>query len=683
MTRPLDRLLRPRTIAVFGGREAERVIRQCDKLGFDGDIWPVHPKRTEHGGRPVFATVESLPAAPDAAFIGVNRHLTVEIVKVLRENGAGGAVCYASGFRESVAEVDGASELQDALISAAGEMPIIGPNCYGFVNALDGALLWPDQHGLTRADAGVAIIAQSSNIAINLSMQRRGLPIAYLVTAGNQAQLGMSDLAIGLLEDARVTALGLHIEGFDSVAALERMARRARELKKPVVALKVGKSEAARKAAVSHTASLAGDDACSEALLARLGIARVHTLPEFLEALKLLHVHGPLGGFDVCSMSCSGGEASIMADAAERHRIRFRPLTETQRKRVKETLSDLVTVANPLDYHTFIWGDGGRLTATFSAMMSAGFDLSMLVLDFPRGDRCDDADWTIAADALVAASRTTGKPAAVVASLSETMPETTARDLMAKGVAPLCEIDGALAAADAAARIGHAWAQRFPAPLLTARPAPGDPVTLYEDTAKRALADFGLAVPRGDTASTAGDAAAAAAKIGFPVALKGLGVAHKTEAGAVKLHLSDADAVRTAAAEMDGIAERFLIEAMAPPPVAELIVGATRDPVAGLVLTLGAGGILVEVLQDSALLTLPTREAEIRHALTSLRVFKLIDGFRGGPRGDVEAIVAAVAAIARYVEHHAERLEELDVNPLLVHENGVMAVDALIRIREK
>ncbi len=682
MSASLDRLLRPRTIAVFGGREAEQVIRQCDKLGFDGDIWPVHPKRTEHGGRRVYPTVESLPAAPDAAFIGVNRHLTIEIVRVLRENGAGGAVCYASGFRESEAEIDGASELQDALIEAAGDMHIIGPNCYGFVNALDGALLWPDQHGLTRADTGVAIIAQSSNIAINLSMQRRGLPIAYLVTAGNQAQLGMSDLAIGLLGDDRVTALGMHIEGFDSVAALERMALRARQLKKPVVALKVGKSEAARKATISHTASLAGDDACSETLLSRLGIARLHTLPEFLEALKLLHVHGPLTGFDVSSMSCSGGEASIMADAAERRQIRFRPLDETQRKTVKETLSDLVTVANPLDYHTFIWGDGKRLTATFSAMMSAGFDLSMLVLDFPRGDRCDDTDWKVTADALVAASRSTGRPAAIVSSLSETLPEAIAREVMSKGIAPLCEIDEALAAADAAARIGHAWAHPMPAPLLTATVTSGKPVTLDEQSAKRELAAFGLSVPRGESATTSDEAAAIAEEIGFPVALKGLGVAHKTEAGAVVLHLNDVETVRRTAAGMTGVAERFLVETMAPPPVAELIVGATRDAVAGMVLTMGAGGILVEVLKDSALLTLPATEADIRDALTSLRIFKLIDGFRGGPRGDVDAIVAAVAAIARYVEHNAERLEELDVNPLLVLEDGVVAVDALIRIRE-
>ena len=609
--RTLDRLLRPKSIAVFGGREAARVIEQCDKAGFQGEIWPVHPKRTEHGGRPVFPTVESLPSAPDAAFVGVNRHVTVDIVRVLAENGAGGAICYASGFRESEAEIKGGSALQDDLVAAAGAMPIIGPNCYGLVNALDGAPLWPDQHGLTSTERGVAIVSQSSNIAINMSMQARGLPIAYLATIGNQAQLGMSDVAMGLIEDERVTALGMHIEGFDSIcAALERLARRARELGKPIVALKVGKSEAAKKATISHTASLAGDDACSEALLRRLGIARLHTLPEFLEALKLLHVHGPLKGFDVCAMSCSGGEASIMADAALRHQINFRPLTEPQRQTVKQTLGDLVTVSNPLDYHTFIWGDHERLTATFSTMMEARFDLSMVVLDYPRTDRCDAADWQVTTDAVIAAASKTGVPAAVVSSLSETMPESLAEELIKAGVAPLCEIDEALAAADAAARIGHAWTMPFPEPLLPSRVAPGRLTTLFEDEAKKVLSACGLQVPANRVAGSPDSAVKAAAEIGFPVAVKGLGLAHKSEVGAVRLFIADEAAVRETVAELSEIAESFLIEQMAPQPVAELIVGAMRDPVAGMVLTIGAGGILVEILKDSVLLTLPASDEQ-------------------------------------------------------------------------
>ena len=193
-------------------------------------------------------------------------------------------------------------------MTAAGDMPILGPNCFGFINALDRAVVWPDQQGTWPVERGVAIVSQSSNMAINMTMQNRGLPIAYVLAAGNQAQIGLSDLALGALEDDRVTALGLHIEGLDDLVKFGEMALRARTLKKPVVALKVGRSHQSQAAVVSHTASLAGSEAGADALFRRLGIARVGSLPAFLETLKLLHVHGPLPGRNLCSMSCSGGE---------------------------------------------------------------------------------------------------------------------------------------------------------------------------------------------------------------------------------------------------------------------------------------------------------------------------------------------------------------------------------------
>ena len=212
MTYQLDRLLRPSSIAVVGGGAwCASVVEQCRKMGFAGEIWPVHPKRDQVGGIAAFARLEDLPRAPDATFIGVNRHVTIETARRLREVGAGGAVCFASGFREAQAETGDGEGLQAALLEAAGEMPIIGPNCYGFINYLDRALLWPDQHGGVPVDRGVAILTQSSNIAINMTMQARGLPLAYVLTVGNQAQQSLADLGLAALRDTRVTALGLHI----------------------------------------------------------------------------------------------------------------------------------------------------------------------------------------------------------------------------------------------------------------------------------------------------------------------------------------------------------------------------------------------------------------------------------------------------------------------------------------
>jgi acetyl-CoA synthetase len=679
---PLDRLLRPQTIAVFGGREARKVIEQCDRMGFAGKIWPVHPKLDEVLGRPCYRSLSDLPAAPDAAFVGVNRTLTVEIVRALSRAGAGGAVCYASGFSEATAELNDGAELQQALLSAAGDMPILGPNCYGLINGLDGALLWPDQHGMQRIERGVAILTQSSNIAINLTMQTRGLPIAYMVTAGNQAQTSLADVACALIDDPRVTAVGLHVEGFGNLASLERLAAMARRAWKPVVVLKVGRSDQAKRAAVSHTASLAGSDAVADAVLARLGIGRVQSLPALLETLKLLHVAGPLASHSISSMSCSGGEASLMADAAVGRNVEFAALQPQQLPRLRRVLGEMATLCNPLDYHTFVWGDAARQSEAFSAMFEGGYALNLVVLDFPRGDRCDAAEWSMTADAVVAAASATGARAGILATLPENMPEPVADRLMANGIVAFSGIDETIIAAEVAAGIGRAWDLPPALPLLDMPCMDGEIETLTEADAKTELAACGLPVPWGLQAFSPREAAEQAERLGFPVVLKALGIAHKTEAGAVALNLRNSEAVANAAAAMPPNAG-YLVEKMIDPPVAELIVGAIRDPIFGLSLTLGAGGIFVELLEDSTILPLPATKTDVHAAISRLKLAKLIYGYRGRPKGDLEAAVDAVSAAADYVVRNAACLEELDINPLMVlpEGRGVAAVDALIRRR--
>ncbi|HUH50441.1 MAG TPA: acetate--CoA ligase family protein, partial [Mycoplana sp.] len=420
------------------------------------------------------------------------------------------------------------------------------------------------------------------------------------------------------------------------------------------------------------------------ALLARLGIGRVETLPELLETLKLLHLRGPLASFDISSMSCSGGEASLMADAGVKRKIVYRELREEQRQPLREALGQMVTIANPLDYHTFVWGNREKQTTAFTAMMQGGYALNLIVLDFPRQDRCDAADWVTTCHAVIDASRATGAVAGIVASMGENLPEDTALMLMENGVIPFMGIEEALAAAETAATIGATWAKPLPAPLVKIAAADGEAVTLTEHEAKQALAAHGLQVPQGRAVEDAEQAADAAEALGFPVVLKGLGVAHKTEAGAVKLNLQTREAVLEAAKAMAGVASGYLVEKMIGKPVAELIVGAMRDPVAGPVLTVGAGGILVELLEDSAILTLPADESAIREAISGLKVSKLLKGYRGAPAGDVDALVAAVASAASYVVSNASIVDELDINPIMVlpQGDGVVAADALIRLRK-
>jgi acyl-CoA synthetase (NDP forming) len=678
--RDLSRLLRPQTIAVVGGKPAAEVIRQNRRMGFSGRIWPIHPTRDSIEGLPAFRAPRDLPQAPDAVFLAVNRHLTIDYVRAFAGMGAGGVVCYAAGFAEAGTEGEA---LQVVLREAAGDMPVLGPNCYGLINYIDGALLWPDQHGGARVSRGVAIITQSGNIGCNVTMQRRGLPIAYLCTMGNQAVIGLSAAVETLARDSRVTAIGLHIEGIDDAAAFADAVAVAHAKKIPIVVLKTGSSTAGAGLTVSHTASLAGSDKVFSAFLRRLGVARVRSIPVLLETLKLLHMFGPLPGRDIASMSCSGGEAALIADRAEGRAIRFRPLRSAEADAVRATLPDLVTVSNPLDYHTFSWADEAALTRTFEAMMRQDFDLTALILDYPRADLCDERDWIVASEALASASRATGARAAVIATLPECIPEGRAQELMAEGIAPLLGLDDALDAIEVSASIAPGLTRR---PLVV--PAPrGVAITLDEVQSKQALATFGVQVPTAHIAVTSDDAANAAASLGYPVVMKAVsaGLAHKTEVGAVRLDLRDGNAVRAAADALLPLGESLLLEEMVTDAVAEVLVGIARDPIIGPHLVLASGGVLVELVGDSVVIMLPASEQEIRAAIAGLRVGILLAGYRGKPEGDVDALVRAVLAVQTYALSVIDQLLELDVNPVMVRPagRGAVAVDAVIRLAKE
>jgi acyl-CoA synthetase (NDP forming) len=682
MTTRLSRLLSPSSIAFIGGAECEVAIRQTRGLGFPGDIFAVHPMRSELAGIACVRTVGELPEAPDAAFVAVRRELAIDVVAGLRARGAGGAVVYASGFSETGKEGE---QLQDLLLKAADGMPVIGPNCYGFVNYLARAALWPDEHGGTARDRGVAILTQSGNIAINFTMTRRGLPLAAIFSLGNQADVDIAAMLEALADDDRITAVGLHLEALKDPSRFALAADAARLSRKPVVALKTGRSEQGAKVAMSHTHSLAGSDALYDALFERCGVARVHSITAFVETLKFLHHGGPLLDNRVVSMSCSGGEAALIADMAEGRALHFPPFGSATKAKIAATLNEYVAIDNPLDYHTFIWNQEDKLFATFSAVLSGGFDIAMLILDIPTVASIEAASWRLAARAFLKAQEKTGARAALVASLPECLPEDFAALLSGAGIAPMAGLDDALTAFEAAAAIGRNWAKpNSQAPMRSRPPTPGTARLLSEHDAKKRLEHYGLAVPPGILCRPA-DAAGAADRLGYPVAIKisGDAVAHKTELGGVALDLQSAEAVASAARRMAAITDEVLVERMITGAVCELIIGIKADPQFGLALLIGAGGILAELLNDAVTLLLPADRDEIEHALGKLKVSKLIDGYRGR-FGDRQAVIGAIEAVARFAEAHVSSLEELDVNPLLVLApgQGAFAVDALIRLRE-
>ena len=660
---------------MVGGSLVNRLVESCEQMGFTGEMWPVNPGRDRLAGLECFPDLRALPAAPDAAFLAVNRRRTVEAVATLAEMGGGSAVCYASLFAE---QGDDGAGFQRRLVEAAGDMPILGPNCYGLINAVDRVALWPDLLGCEPVPEGVALISQSGNVGMNLSFQGRRLPVSHLVTVGNQAVVGIEDLMEELLLDGRVRGMGLFLEAVRDPARFLVMARRALAARVPVVALMVGRSRRGAEIARSHTASISGMAQAYQALFDRGGVVGVDTIPELLETLGVLVGVGPLRGNRVVSMSCSGGEASHVADLAEGTGLEFAPLPSGQARRVERILEGRVEVGNPLDYHTFIWDDRARLERLFREVTSGPQDATMLVLDLPDAEGDFSAFWKTA-EAMMAAREASGRPALVVSGLPENLSASLARELTASGVTPVRGIGEALAGLDAAVRWGEAVHSQ-PSLSPAAVPPPGDRVIHPDEAAAKVrLREWGVAVPRGRVTPSEGVGEAAAA-IGYPVTIKLLGIDHKTESGGVRVGiptLSDLDLFVGEVAERgEG---RFLVEETVGGVVAELLVSVRRQWPVGWLVTLGAGGVLAELLDDFVHLLAPVDPREVRAGIGKLKVGRLLGGYRGAPAADLDACVAAVCALVDGVLGDDD-VVEMEVNPLLATASGAVAADALLSV---
>lgn len=692
----LQRLLSPRHVAFFGGQGVVEPIRQCLANGFTGAIWPVNPKYRELGGLACHCSLDDLPEAPDASFIAVPREATIEVVRALAARGAGGAVCYAAGFAE-VGE-EGAA-LQRALVEAAGELALVGPNCYGILNYVDGVVLFASGPAGRRVERGVALVAQSGNLALNATFNQRSVPFAYVISAGNQAVLDMAQYVDALAEDSRVSAIALYIEGLTDIPAFARATLKALQRGVPIVALKVGNSELGAKLALSHTSSMAGDDKLYTALFERLGVIRAGTLPALLETAKLLAVCGHPKGERLAVFTCSGGDGLLAADAAAAIGLTLPELSAEQVAELRPQLPHFASISNPLDYNTQLWGDGSSLTRCFSTVLAGDFDAGMLVIDYPPSDPLGAAACGVSVRALREAGLKHDKHVLVASTLSEALPEAAREEMVSMGVAPMQGLEDALAAFAAAARQARRHdrlrADRSSGHLPPALPPLASGRRLMgEWESKRLLADYGLTVPEGCLVAPE-EAPAAAAALGFPVVAKVAepALAHKTESGAVALDLrSEAEVAAAVEAMAEALAarqpgariERLIVERQVRGAVGELIVGARRDPQFGLALLVGSGGVLVELVADAVALLLPASRPQIVRALSSLKASRLLAGYRGRVAGDFEAAADAVEAIAAFAEANRERLAELDVNPLLVMAKGrgAVAVDALVVFAE-
>lgn len=686
----LKRMLKPRHIAIIGSKNIVRQgIKNFKKIGFQGEIYTVNTKEEEIDGIRCYKSINELPLVPDAAFIAIRADKSVKVIKELRDMGVFGCVCYAAGFSEI-----GNDELQKELIEAAGDMALVGPNCYGVINFLDQAPLWPDSFGFLPTDKGVAIISQSGNISFNITLNDRSLPLAYILSIGNQAVLDISDYIMAMCDDPRVTAIGLHIEGLGDIEKFIRAAKIALEKGIPIVAFKTGVSEIGSQLTLSHTSSLAGSDDLYTALFKRLNICRVDSLSALLETLKLFSVAGSIEGRNLGVLTVSGGESAITADMAAEHGFNLPNLNDKQQKELKKLLTTFEHVSNPLDYNMSIWGDEEKLTKCFATFMQEEFHTTLLILDYLDKKNNDHQAWEAVIRAFIKGSNQTGSKSLVVSVLPEGIPAYFREKLILNGITPLQGMTDAFKAIKSVTEYNESRRKNrsIPTNLLLPRIElqKSKAIILNEWQGKQELHSYGIRIPSGKVVSIHDEHLMNRGMKG-PFVVKALSnqVAHKTDIGAVKLNVQTEEHIRQVMLQMhhdlldkvDGDIW-FLVEEMISDAVAELNLGIKRDDQFGLALIISMGGELVNLVNDSVPVLLPANRDEIMEALYSLKGIKLLEGFRGRPKGDMEAVVQAAEAVARFAEANRDAVLEMDINPLLVLPGGqgVVAVDAFIRM---
>ncbi|MCP5368493.1 MAG: acetate--CoA ligase family protein [Hyphomicrobiales bacterium] len=690
-TESLRALLAPRSIAVLGASRdlnklSGRPIKFLQRAGYAGTIYPVNPKYDEIAGLACYPAVEAIPGPVDLGVVAVPARATVAAIEALGAKGAGAAVVFSSGFGEMGAE---GKALENDLRAAAARhgIRLLGPNTLGLINAFEGVFATFSQYANRETPSGpIGFVTQSGafGTAIASLARLRGLGLGYFVNTGNESDVDFVSAMGPVLEDPRIRVGAGYIEGLKDGAGLARLARRAMDLDKPLVVTKVGRTGAGARASASHTGSLAGEDAVFDGVVRQYAITRARNEAALLDLAELFATTAVPDGRGVGIITQSGGAGVLMADRAEELGLSVPTLAEPTRQALGKVLPAFGALGNPVD-----------VTAQFIADPTLLRDSIVAVLDDPQVHVA--AVWLQLmhefVEPLVDTFRQTlervRKPFVVCWIAA---PEEGLQALRDMG---LCVFTGGEPAIDAIAgliRYGEsrrAWAAEGPPPALPAGATlPAGAGVVPSLDAAAVLADAGVPLAEARLAADAEAAVAAAEDLGYPVVMKieSPDLPHKTEADGVRLGLADADAVRAAYASVmaaalahrpDARLSGVLVQATAAGPV-EMVVGLRRDPVFGMVVMAGLGGIFIEVQKDVAFRQAPVSERQALAMLDELRGQAVLDGVRGRPGADRAGLAALIAAVSRFGAANAGRLAELDLNPVLAGPGGAVAVDWLM-----
>jgi acetyl-CoA synthetase len=671
----VHRLLHPSAVAVVGASDrpetyASETLLNLERLGFAGEVWGVNPGRESAHGVPCFPSLADLPAAPDAVVVAIPAAGVPAVIEEAGALGCGGAVVYAAGFGET--SDGGALEAELRAAAARHDLPVCGPNCDGLIALHSRAALWGD--ALAAPQPGpVALVSQSGNLVVNALATRRGLRLHTAVSSGNEAVVTTPDWVEALAREEGVLSIALLIEADGDGARLCEALAVCADEGVGVAVLKVGASAAGAAAAAAHTGAVAGDHRVFRALVEEAGAAwaaDVHDLLELAKALAVRRPPGVAGGTAI--LTCSGGDSGLGADEAARVGLPLPPLAPPTVSVLRDLLPAAATVANPLDYTAMIWGEVDTLR---DLIRTVGEDpaiaQTLIFYDRPPGIAgASLASWEAVEEGILAGASASPVPVMVAATLPELLDDEAAWRFCEAGVPAVAGL-----------RTGVAVAAALSRPLadpdrLRAIVAATTPVSagrwLAEHEAKELLRLRGVPVVRGRLASREDDAVAAWRDLGGPVALKvsAPGVQHKTVIGAIALDVRDEPGVREAFRRLGAVRDRLaiissptngaaavLVETMAAPGV-ELIISVRRDAVVPA-LVIGLGGIHVEALDAVAILPLPVDQDRLRAAVERL----------GAP--------PHAAEIAAQIATAADGLALLECNPVLIHSDGAVVVDAI------
>ncbi|WP_321938186.1 acetate--CoA ligase family protein [Paraburkholderia sp. J8-2] len=691
----IDRLFNPRSIALVGATErsiwsvaANDNLRRFD---FKGPVHYVNPKGGTIFGAPAATSCAAVGEPIDAALLMVPEAKMIEVFADLQAAGVGGAVILSAGFAE-LGEAGAERQRDVAAAARSAGIRILGPNCLGFANFAAGAPIWTTPLRRPKPDARVAIVSQSGAIASQLEQfayqQRVG--VTHMISTGNEADITIADAIDYLARQPEPRAIALFLESVRDPARFATAVRAATAAGKPVVLLKVGTSEATARAAQAHTGSLVGDDRVFDALCRKLGLSRVHSLEELIVTADLFARLGPVEAKGLALTAMSGGMCEIMTDQADAEGIEIAPLAGATLARLREALPPFATPANPLDITGAAMLQPDLIPTALAALAS---DTSVGALGFVFDAPLKDDARGFARNFIRHIGegfKAAGKPCLMMSHTFSAV-NGEARDMTdaagvvysGGGVQHCVSALGHLAA-------HHAWRRRTAvagakaAPGIAGRPNGEREVLDYLDSA-------GVPVIPVRLARTADEAVSIAAALDASVVLKiaSPDIAHKTEVGGVALNLLGEAAVReafdTMLARVRAAVPEARIEGIVVAPMrrggVELFVGTMNDPQWGPAVAVGLGGIWVEALKDTSLRLLPVSEQDVLDMLAELRGAKLLDGFRGAPGADREALARAIVAIGEAALALGPDLVSLEINPLLAEGARVEALDGLTEWR--